>query len=229
MLIESAPASANAFTWCSGRSIIRCTSSQPPASCTCSLSASTICGPIVIGGTKCPSITSTWITRAPASITVFTCSHMRDQSAARIDGATRRPSGRTLPIATRAPRAWRGYGSQTGCARGGARCRGPRESSPTPLRDAPSRSAHAARAPPRGEHAVALEIAEGAVVANHLEAVAQRLEATPRPVAPVLALSHEFAQQRGALVRGQYPHRASHLVLGHSGGLEQKRRQQVVL
>ena len=76
---------------------------------------------------------------------------------------------------------------------------------------------------------MALEVAEGAVVANHLEAVAQRLEAAARPVATVLALADELAQQRGALVRGQHPHRASHLVLGHAGGLEQKRRQQVVL
>ena len=68
-MIESAPAAANSSTRRSGRSTIRCTSSTPPRSCTWSRSASTISAPIEIGGTKWPSITSTWITRAPASIT----------------------------------------------------------------------------------------------------------------------------------------------------------------
>jgi hypothetical protein len=39
---------------------------------------STITGPIVIGGTKWPSITSTWIARAPASMTVSSCSPSRE-------------------------------------------------------------------------------------------------------------------------------------------------------
>ena len=47
-------------------------------------------GPKVIGGTKCPSITSTWITRAPAASTSATCAPRRAKSADRIDGATRR-------------------------------------------------------------------------------------------------------------------------------------------
>src|SRR4051794_37457534 len=46
-------------------------------------------GPIVIGGTKCPSITSKWITRAPASITSSIWAPSRPMSAERIDGATR--------------------------------------------------------------------------------------------------------------------------------------------
>ena len=45
--------------------------------------------PKVIGGTKWPSITSTWITRAPASRTSSTCAPSRAKSADRIDGATR--------------------------------------------------------------------------------------------------------------------------------------------
>ena len=49
----------------------------------------TIRAPIEIGGTKWPSITSTWITRAPASMTDSTWSPRRAKSAARIDGATR--------------------------------------------------------------------------------------------------------------------------------------------
>ena len=44
----------------------------PPALCTRSASPLTISGPNVIGGTKWPSITSTWITRAPAAITSST-------------------------------------------------------------------------------------------------------------------------------------------------------------
>ena len=47
-------------------------------------------GPIVIGGTKWPSITSKWITRAPASITSSTWAPSLPKSAERIDGATRR-------------------------------------------------------------------------------------------------------------------------------------------
>jgi hypothetical protein len=43
----------------------------------------------VIGGTKCPSITSTWITRAPAAITSSTCDPRLAKSADKIDGATR--------------------------------------------------------------------------------------------------------------------------------------------
>ena len=42
----------------------------------------------MIGGTKWPSITSTWITRAPASITSATWAPSCEKSAERIDGAT---------------------------------------------------------------------------------------------------------------------------------------------
>ena len=65
-VMQSAPARANASTWSAGRSTIRCTSMAPPASCTWSAIAAATSGPIVIGGTKWPSITSTWMTRAPA-------------------------------------------------------------------------------------------------------------------------------------------------------------------
>ena len=43
------------------------------------------------GGTKWPSMMSTWIVRAPASSTAPTCSPSRAKSAARIEGAT--PAG----------------------------------------------------------------------------------------------------------------------------------------
>src|ERR671925_268726 len=87
--MESAPARAKSSTRRSGRSTIRCTSSTPSRPCTRSRSASTTSAPMVIGGTKWPSMTSTWITRAPASITSSTCAPSRAKSAARIDGATR--------------------------------------------------------------------------------------------------------------------------------------------
>ena len=46
---------------------------------------------------------------------------------------------------------------------------------------------------------MALQVAEGAVVGDDLEAVAQRLEAAPRAVAAVAALADEIAEQRRAL------------------------------
>src|SRR4051812_695151 len=88
-VIESAPALANSSIWRSGASIIRWTSTTPPASWTWSAIPPRTSGPIVIGGTKCPSITSKWITRAPASITAPTWWPRRPMSAERIDGATR--------------------------------------------------------------------------------------------------------------------------------------------
>src|SRR5712691_4322506 len=42
---------------------------------------------MVIGGTKWPSITSTWIQSAPAAVTARTSSASRPKSAERIDGA----------------------------------------------------------------------------------------------------------------------------------------------
>src|SRR5215204_1097501 len=46
---------------------------------------------MVIGGTRWPSITSTWMTRAPAAITSATCAPRREKSAERTEGATWRP------------------------------------------------------------------------------------------------------------------------------------------
>ncbi len=90
MVIESAPASAKASICRSGASIIRWTSRTPPASWTRSAIEAATSGPIVIGGTKWPSITSKWITRAPAAITSSSWEPSREKSAERIDGATRR-------------------------------------------------------------------------------------------------------------------------------------------
>ena len=61
-----------------------------PGSDKASRSALTTIGPNVIGGTKCPSMTSQWMTRAPASMTSSTWAASRAKSADRIDGATPR-------------------------------------------------------------------------------------------------------------------------------------------
>ena len=89
----SAPAAANWSMWRSGCSIIRCTSAKPPRSWIRPVMSATIFGPKVITGTKWPSITSMWMTRAPASSTSPTCSRMRPKSADRIDGATSTEEG----------------------------------------------------------------------------------------------------------------------------------------
>ena len=55
----------------------------------CGRSAFTTAGPMVRLGTKCPSITSTWIQSAPASSIARTSSPSRAKSADRIEGAMR--------------------------------------------------------------------------------------------------------------------------------------------
>ena len=68
---------------------------------TCSRMDSTITGPIVIGGTKCPSITSTWMARAPASITMSSCSPSRavGRQDRRLDLLGADPPGHSRPAA----------------------------------------------------------------------------------------------------------------------------------
>ena len=65
MVIMSAPALAKSATWRSGRSTIRWTSSTHRRG---SRRPATMPGPKVSGGTKWPSMMSTWITSAPAAI-----------------------------------------------------------------------------------------------------------------------------------------------------------------
>src|SRR5258708_7717728 len=48
----------------------------------------TSCGPRVMLGTKCPSITSTWMTVPPPSAARPTCSPSRAKSADKIEGAS---------------------------------------------------------------------------------------------------------------------------------------------
>src|SRR4051794_8468998 len=110
----SAPALAKSAIWRSGYSIMRWTSTSAPARGPCSAIASPASGPIVIGGTKCPSMTSTWMTPAPASSTSATCSPRRAKAAAGVEGAT--------PARSPALR-WAGASSsRRGCTRRG---RGP--------------------------------------------------------------------------------------------------------
>src|SRR4051794_24056456 len=49
------------------------------------------------------------------------------------------------------------------------------------------------------EETVALQVAKGAVVGDDLEAVAQRLEAAPGTMAPVLARADQLPQEGGAV------------------------------
>jgi len=55
-------------------------------------------GPIVRLGTKCPSITSTWMKSAPPASTVRIASPRHAKSAERIDGAIRIESDTSLPF-----------------------------------------------------------------------------------------------------------------------------------
>ena len=56
------------------------------------------------------------------------------------------------------------------------------------------------RLPLNGQHPVALQVAERAVVGHDLEPVAQRLEAASRAVAAVGALAHEIGEERASRV-----------------------------
>ena len=82
----SAPALANASTYRSGSTIMRCTSTGRRVALR---TASTTTGPMVMLGTKRPSITSTWIQSAPAASTARTSSASRPKSAERMEGAMR--------------------------------------------------------------------------------------------------------------------------------------------
>src|SRR5918998_2877077 len=87
IVMPSAPAFANSPTCFSGASIMRWTS-RYASSGSDSRSAATTIGPKVIGGTKWPSMTSQWMTRAPASMMSRTWTARSAKSADRIEGAT---------------------------------------------------------------------------------------------------------------------------------------------
>src|SRR6266851_517540 len=60
-------------------------------------------GPMVMLGTKRPSMTSTWIQSAPAASTARTSSPKRVKSADRTEGATRMAAAIALTLARRCP------------------------------------------------------------------------------------------------------------------------------
>src|SRR5262245_5221714 len=90
--MESDPASANVSRNASGSDTMRCVSrgSRVTRRTDC-----TMAGPIERLGTKCPSITSTWMRSAPARSASAICSPRRAKSAARIEGASRTRSLRS--------------------------------------------------------------------------------------------------------------------------------------
>src|SRR5215471_3140482 len=83
---ESDPASANVSRNASGSDTMRCVSSGRRVT---RRTDCTMAGPIERLGTKCPSMTSTWMRSAPARSASVTCSPRRAKSAARIEGASR--------------------------------------------------------------------------------------------------------------------------------------------
>src|SRR6266542_3691878 len=84
----SPPACATASKWRSGASTIRWQSTAPPRAWMRGAIDSITIGPIVTGGTKCPSPTSKWKMRVPASSSASICAPRFQKSAAYSDGAT---------------------------------------------------------------------------------------------------------------------------------------------
>ena len=82
---ESVPACANSSRKKSGLKIIKCVSSGRRVTRRSDL---TTTAPMDRFGTKCPSITSTWIRSAPARSASATCSPKQAKSALRMDGAS---------------------------------------------------------------------------------------------------------------------------------------------
>ena len=109
-----------------------CTASAPPASCTTSAMAETTPVPKVITGTKCPSITSTWNVRAPASSSSWTLARKAPKSAARMEGQTCTSVSQAGCDCTPAV-SWIGRGGESPRRRAGTGARGV-----VPFADAPS-------------------------------------------------------------------------------------------
>ena len=82
-VIMSAPAFAKSSAYLRGSEIIRCTSAIKSVFFFSDLSTG---APIVIFGTKCPSMTSTCIHSAPASLRRFTSLPISEKSQERSDG-----------------------------------------------------------------------------------------------------------------------------------------------
>src|SRR5437588_9608275 len=85
------------------------------------------------------------------------------------------------------------------------------------------------RLPLDGQHPVALQVPECAVVGDDLKPVAQRLEAAARSMPPVGAPADQLAEQRCSLLVIEGQHSVTDRLLRRSGGFEQQRCEQVVL
>src|SRR6266851_6677745 len=83
--------------------------------------------------------------------------------------------------------------------------------------------------PLAGEEAVALEVAEGAVVGDDLEPVAERLEASAGPVTAVLSLPDELANELAALLWRERGDRTQCIRLARRRRLVEQRREQLLL
>ena len=82
--------------------------------------------------------------------------------------------------------------------------------------------------PLNGQHPVALEVPERAVVGDDLEAVAQRLEAAAGAMAAVGSLADQVGEQLHPLSFESWATSRGSL-LADAGRLEQQRREQLIL
>ena len=209
----------------SGRSIMRWQSRMPPRACTSSLSDATISGPIVIGGTKWPSIDVDVDHLAPASITVVTCSASREKSQARSEGAisprdrAQSPPRRRVRPSSR--RRTRGTARPTDVA-----APSPSGARTTPAaaarraRDLAGRAGRAARARPRRATAARCRARAHGLLDRAVGAEGQRLRAEPvvaeelgdelaRPRAGLAHQPHELAELLGPAARGRADRRGT--------------------
>ena len=72
----------------------------------------------------------------------------------------------------------------------------------------------AERLPFQGEQSMTLEVAEGAVIREHVEAIARPLEGTPRLVPPVGPIANVRAKQTGAVVARHPSRHLDELIVG---------------
>src|SRR5688500_7322253 len=87
----------------------------------------------------------------------------------------------------------------------------------------------AERLPLNREEPVALQVAEGAVVRHHLEAVPERLEAAAGAMPAVAPVADQLGEHCRPLVRREVAERGARLVLGDGCRLEQQSRQEILL
>src|SRR5205807_3643104 len=83
--------------------------------------------------------------------------------------------------------------------------------------------------PLAGQEAMALQVAEGSVVRDDLEAVADGLEAAARLVAAVFAPADELGEERCPLAAGHRRHGHAQILLGQVTCLVEACRDEVLL